>query len=62
MGLFPYKPINGPSGSFSRVTTTLDATCRYERASLAEGQDWRTRQVDFLEIFSICHVNLMQKK
>ena len=39
MGFSLYKPINDPSGSFSRVTkVTLDATCRDQRASLAEGQ------------------------
>ena len=40
MGLFLYKSINDPSGSFSRVTITRDATCRdlSACASLVEGQ------------------------
>ena len=34
MELFLYKSINDPSGSFSRVTTTLEATCRDQKNSL----------------------------
>ena len=53
MELFLYKSINDPSGSFSRVTTTLEATCRDQKNSLRarhlKKANWKSCQVNFIQ-------------